>query len=73
MLWSDEAEVMEARMGSKITTRGKENRDNMHLQKTVKLDDATVNLAVPQLGLIIEGHQWRIGSMSQLEGIMVNI
>ncbi|OIT21306.1 hypothetical protein A4A49_37543 [Nicotiana attenuata] len=43
VLWSNEVEVMEAKMGSKIPTEGKENRGNMQLQKTIKLDDATVN------------------------------
>ncbi|OIS98754.1 hypothetical protein A4A49_18837 [Nicotiana attenuata] len=43
MLWSDEVEVMEAKMRSKVPTKGKENRGNMQLQKTVKLDDVTVN------------------------------
>ncbi|OIT01021.1 hypothetical protein A4A49_21334 [Nicotiana attenuata] len=44
-LWSDEVELMEEQLDSKKSTDDKEDRDNMQLQKTVNLDDATVNIS----------------------------
>lgn len=43
VLWGDEIEVMEAELGSNNKTVRKEDRGNMQLQKTVNLEDVTVN------------------------------